>query len=63
MQNFRPIASPEDGPKSQIKDVWFENLEVELPIITELLETYPYISVVRFLNLDNLMRRTLSSLE
>ena len=50
VQNIKPVASPEDVPKSQIKDVWFENLEIELPIISELLETYPYISVVRFLN-------------
>jgi hypothetical protein len=33
---------------SSIKNVWIENLEEELPIISELLEKYPYIATVKF---------------
>lgn len=29
-----------------IKNVWYENFEDELPIISELLEKYPYIAMV-----------------
>jgi len=30
-----------------IKNVWYDNFEEELPIISDLLEKYPYIAMVR----------------
>lgn len=43
-----PILSQDDetNEDSIIKNVWFDNFEDELPIISELLEKYPYIAMV-----------------
>ena len=46
--NFLPSLIEEKSMEvPSIKNVWFDNFEEELPIISELLEKYPYISMVR----------------
>lgn len=46
---------------SNIKNVWLENFEEELPIISELLDKYPYVAMVCRIFDNNC--RTQSSLE
>lgn len=36
-----------DASSPNIRNVWVENLEIELPIISDLLEKYPYVAMVR----------------
>lgn len=48
--NFLPIlVEKEDTDTPSIKNVWFDNFELELPIISELLEKYPYVAMVSYL--------------
>ena len=49
---FVPTLQEEKSAEvPSIKNVWFENLEEELPIISELLDKYPYIAMVIYSNL------------
>lgn len=50
--NFQQQAHPplvrqksEDAPN--IRNVWVENLEDELPIISDLLDQFPYVAIVK----------------
>ena len=36
-----------EGGSTNIRNVWVENFEIELPIISELLDKYPYVAMVR----------------
>ena len=35
-----------EGGTTNIRNVWVENFEIELPIISELLDKYPYVAMV-----------------
>lgn len=39
------MIEKEETDTPSIKNVWFDNFEVELPIISELLEKYPFIAM------------------
>lgn len=45
-QYFPILQEKEVNEVSCIKNVYFENLETELPIISELLDKFPYIAMV-----------------
>jgi hypothetical protein len=40
------LQEKETNEVACIKNVYFENLETELPVISDLLEKYPYIAMV-----------------
>ena len=47
--NFMPFMfEKEDTDTPSIKNVWFDNFELELPVISELLEKYPYVAMVSY---------------
>jgi CCR4-NOT transcription complex subunit 7/8 len=39
------MIEKEETDTPSIRNVWFDNFEVELPIISELLEKYPYVAM------------------
>jgi hypothetical protein len=44
---FLPLMiEKEETDTPSIKNVWFDNFEIELPIISELLDKYPYVAMV-----------------
>ena len=52
--HFVPILQEKEvNEVACIKNVYFENLETELPLITELLDKYPYIAMVSSLRFDD----------
>lgn len=46
-QYFPILQEKESNEVACIKNVYFENLETELPLISDLLDKYPYIAMVR----------------
>ena len=42
------MIEKEETDTPSIKNVWFDNFEIELPIISELLDKYPYVAMVSF---------------
>lgn len=47
--NFLPIIfEKEDTDTPSIKNVWFDNFELELPVISELLDKFPYVAMVSY---------------
>jgi hypothetical protein len=40
------MIEKEETDTPSIRNVWFDNFEAELPIISELLEKYPYVAMV-----------------
>lgn len=45
-KDMKMSKQPSKEANSNIRNVWVENFEEELPIISELLEKYPYIAMV-----------------
>ncbi len=43
------MIEKEETDTPSIKNVWFDNFELELPIISELLEKYPYVAMVSYI--------------
>ena len=42
------LNEQKSNEEGNIRNVWFENFEAELPVISELLEKYPYIAMVSY---------------
>lgn len=48
--NLPALTEEKSTDVPSIKNVWFDNFEEELPIISELLDKYPYIAMVSLLS-------------
>ena len=42
-----PLDNEELGSHKMIRNVWMQNFETELAVISELLDKYPYVAMVR----------------